>query len=428
MDDKDYNNSLETFHIEGVGDHQDGLHSDHHNHHHHHSHHHHSHRNNKRKKINISSRVGWTISVVLFVAFIVMIVLFQINKTSIPEPETPSNDPNCDALIVKVNNEEGVLVKEAVENFLSLDILNDANSQTLPSSFSNGEGRLDAQNPVSLSISLEEGEALLYKVELCDNDSFINASIDYLEPSFDTYEFQHLYASTTYYWRLTAYTSAGTQTATGQFKTANTPRILSIDGLSNVRDIGNWKTDSGKKIKQGLLIRGTDMDGTVESQYLLTAKGLSDMREIFGIKTDMDLRAQTAVSQDALGAGVKHKYYDMIEYDGIFTEAGKEKIGAIFADLADPDNYPIYLHCTYGLDRTGTVCYLLEALLGVSRGDCLRDYALSNKKYIANIQVVERGLEFYEGTTLKEQTESYLLSCGVNEYQINSIRKIFLGE
>jgi protein tyrosine/serine phosphatase len=85
------------------------------------------------------------------------------------------------------------------------------------------------------------------------------------------------------------------------------------------------------------------------------------------------------------------------------------------------------LHCTYGCDRTGTVCYLLEALLGVSRGDCLRDYGLSNLRP-ENIQAVENGLANYEGDTLKEQAESYLLSCGVSEYQINSIRNIFLGE
>ena len=99
----------------------------------------------------------------------------------------------------------------------------------------------------------------------------------------------------------------------------------------------------------------------------------------------------------------------------------------VFADLANPDNYPIYMHCTYGSDRTGIICYLLEAMLGVSRGDCLRDYGLSNLN-IAEIQFVENGLKAYKGNSLKEQVESYLISCGVSEYQINSIRNIYLGE
>jgi hypothetical protein len=69
----------------------------------------------------------------------------------------------------------------------------------------------------------------------------------------------------------------------------------------------------------------------------------------------------------------------------------------------------------------------LEALLGVSRGDCLKDYGLSNLD-IENIKLVEAGLQAYEGDTLKAQVESYLISCGVSEYQINSIRNIFLGD
>ena len=37
----------------------------------------------------------------------------------------------------------------------------------------------------------------------------------------------------------------------------------------------------------------------------------------------------------------------------------------------------IYFHCTIGTDRTGTMAYFLEGLLGVSEEDRLRDYDLS---------------------------------------------------
>ena len=169
------------------------------------------------------------------------------------------------------------------------------------------------------------------------------------------------------------------------------------------------------------------MDGAVESDYHLTNKGLVDMLEVFGIKTDLDLRTQSNLTQSALGSRVEHRYYDMVMYDSIFTDAGKEKVRMVFSDLANPDNYPIYLHCTYGCDRTGTICYLLEAMLGVSRGDCLRDYGLSNLP-ITSIMAVEQGLDNYPGETLKARAEAYLLDCGVSEYQIASIRNIFLGD
>ena len=412
--------------------HKSHHHRSHHSHHgshhgkHRGRHHHRSHKHNSKKKFKFTLKLGWMIVICTFILLFVFAVAiiddYRSNHSYIIGEEQSSSIIN-----VEVYNKEGVLVKDAVRKYLETDLLNPASTNILPSSFSNNEGRLDSQEPVALRLSVKEGFADLYKIELATNDSFENAQVSHLEASSGIHEFKHLCANTTYYYRVTVYTNNGVDSIIGHFKTADTPRILSIDGRSNVRDIGNWKTDSGKRIKQGLLIRGTEMDAAVESGYHLTNAGLVDMLEIFGIKTDIDLRAQTATSKDVLGSRVDHKYYDMVQYDGIFTEYGKEKVRMVFADLADPDNYPIYLHCTYGRDRTGTICYLLEALLGVSRGDCLKDYALSNSASV-NIKVVEDGLKAYEGDSLKEQVESYLLSCGVSEYQTSSIRNIFLGD
>lgn len=378
-------------------------------------------------------RLIFIIAIVLCATiFAVAALYFLFNKTDTGEdpfltsPDSTPTDTNT--LVVLVNNDDGILVKEAILKFLAVDISDDANYRILPGTFSKGDERLDIQVPVSLTLFLKEGNALSYKIELSDNESFTDATIGYLEAYTGTYEFEHLYADTTYYWRVTAYTNDGSETATGSFTTADTPRILTIDGLSNVRDIGGWMTDSGKKIKQGLLIRGTEADGAVESEYTLTDKGLSDMLDVLGIKTETDLRPKTDATRDIFGTSVQHKYYDMAQYEAIFTDAGKEKIRALFADLAEPGNYPMYMHCTYGLDRTGTVCYILEAMLGVSKGDCRRDYGLSNNTRVKALWPIEEGLEKYDGETLKEQAESYLLSCGVTESQIESIRNIFLED
>ncbi len=393
----------------------------------HHSHHHsHRHSSKKRKK-KVNKKLVWTLIAIMFILLVIFVFIAERKISLKPEDANQSSGTESEILTVEVINPEAVLVKNAVLKYVSADILNSYNTNIRPSDYSESDGRFDMQIPVSLKLSTKDASALMYKIETALNDAFENADVSYLEGPSGTYDFMHLYTNTEYYYRVTVYTNSRSEVLTGRFKTADTPRILSVDGVSNVRDIGNWKTDSGKRIKQGLLIRGTEIDGAVESIYHITNDGIMDMLGVYGIKTEMDLRGQSQLSSDALGARVEHTYYNMVMYDSIFTDEGKEKMRRIFADLADPENYPVYMHCTYGCDRTGTVCYILEAMLGVSKGDCMKEYGLSNL-YVANILTVENGLKEYHGNTLKEQAEAYLLSCGVSQFQIQSIRDIFLGE
>lgn len=339
---------------------------------------------------------------------------------------TNDNTQPSDVLNVELLNSDGIMVTEPVMRYMRFNILD--NTDMRIQDFADMNKRYDVEVPISLKLSTTEGDAVSYKIEYADNARFDNVSVDYLDASSGTYSFRHLKSSTKYYYRVTAYTANGIIVNDGTFETADFPRLLSIDGIYNVRDIGNWKTDTGARIKQGLLIRGTELDGAEYSAYHLTTKGVIDMLDTFKFKLDMDLRneADTPFGKDALGAGVEHKYYNSPMYAGIFEEEGKAIIYSIFKDLANPINYPIYLHCTYGCDRTGTVCYLLEALLGVSRVDCIRDYGLSNLD-INKILAVEDGLKVYgENLSLKEQVELYLIDCGLTMSEITTIRGFFL--
>jgi protein tyrosine/serine phosphatase len=92
----------------------------------------------------------------------------------------------------------------------------------------------------------------------------------------------------------------------------------------------------------------------------------------------------------------------------------------------------MYLHCTWGRDRTGTVVLLLQGLLNVSEEDMMLEYRLTG--YVTpsvatnnKMDIVFMQLKHYEGDTLQEKIINYLTTTvGVTQEEIASIQAIFL--
>lgn len=244
----------------------------------------------------------------------------------------------------------------------------------------------------------------------------------------------NLKTGTTYYYKVIV----GYEVFTGSFHTAESTRFISLPGVYNTRDIGGYTTIDGKKVKQGILIRGTEIDGlgVVSDGDSYFLKDKESVKE-FGFVLDMDLRSEIQFSanyKSRLGENVIHRIYaNSFLYKSIFTEEGKQAVKEVFTDLANPNNYPIYLHCTYGADRTGTTVFLLQGLLGISEKQMLDDYMLTglfSKGFENNSKIngIFGGLEEYNGETVNEKIENYLLSVGVTKEQIEMIRNIFLED
>ncbi len=207
------------------------------------------------------------------------------------------------------------------------------------------------------------------------------------------------------------------------------PRWLFVEGLSNFRDNGNWKTLDGRRTKQGLLYRGTEMD----IHHAITKAGRWTMVEELKIKTDLDLRGESIGSP--LGDKVQFLQVLAGPYQ-YFINNDKTKCKQIFDILADRENYPVYLHCWGGADRTGSIFFILNAMLGVAEEDLLLDFELTslsiwgersrNSELFHNF---ENALNAYGEAhdSVQVKATRYLLDCGVTEQQMEEIRSILVG-
>ncbi len=437
---------------DGSGEHRHG----HHHRHHHSRSHSHSHRHRSRshsrsstqkKKQNkfvkfLKKNRSVLVNIVACAVSVILIIIMAINNDrKITVQQQGSNAAGITQSMVNIEttiyNEKVSLVNQAV-----LYYFDEENSKTAAEVYKSCDGlkqKLDAGLPLKYSYSvlgLPIGvEIENVHFELSDSGKFDDAKRYSFEDDSQVIEIYHLKTGTKYFYRLSIALSSGdTIGTTGEFETEQSPRMLSIDGAVNVRDVGGWMTDSGKRIRQGLLYRGSELDGEVVPEYKLTEKGIWDMRGVLGVRFDMDFRQRDDSAEliSALGSDVKYKYYAINHYANIFNKFDGEKIRGIFSDLADANNYPMYMHCTYGRDRTGTVCYLLEALLGVSDKDLRRDYELSAFTY-SSVDMEEFtklivAIGMHEGNNTRERVEGYLLSIGVTAEEIANIRNVFLGE
>ena len=144
---------------------------------------------------------------VFFALWVILAGLWNSTENRPSDPQGGTSDTHF--LVVQLINEDGLLVKNAVKKYVLTDLTNPENADVIPSTFASGEGRLDAQVPVSLKLSVKTGEAYLYKIELADNSAFADAAVSYVEAPSGTYAFSHLLANTTYYYRVCAVNTQG---------------------------------------------------------------------------------------------------------------------------------------------------------------------------------------------------------------------------
>lgn len=297
--------------------------------------------------------------------------------------------------------------------------------------YAGGVDELSRPEPVTFTWS-DPAERGSFVLEISETEDFADP-LAYTVTG-ETAEVFNLKTGTTYYYRIDG-TDGVPLSETGVFVTDGSgPRNLYIDGVTNARDIGSYKTRTGNTVRQGMLIRCGKLDN-------ITDEGRYEMLENLGIRSEIDLRMAvkgetSRTGTGALGTDVNYFVCPM-DYHGTFLENflledNKAALKKVFEVLSDEDNYPICFHCSIGTDRTGFVAHIIEGLLGVEEEDIFRDYLFSNFGKIGSSRSVADiclkyplVFDLYRGKTLSEKIYNYLAEIiGVPTEQLDSFISI----
>ncbi len=223
-----------------------------------------------------------------------------------------------------------------------------------------------------------------------------------------------------------------------------TDRVLKLVGVLNARELGGLKTSDGKTIRRKVLLRtGKLQNATVETIDML--------KNEYKLNTIMDMRMsfERESAPNPVIEGVRDIHIKIFDETAIMGKMRMPPITDGF--LSNPDNlkyaikffeetggdgtlyvnmvedkmgqkgYGRYLellagntaregmlwHCSFGKDRTGIATAFILSLLGVSRGQILEDFLLTNETFADEIEESKLTLRKYLPD--KEKADIYAL-------------------
>lgn len=229
----------------------------------------------------------------------------------------------------------------------------------------------------------------------------------------------------------------------GTLKATDTLRMIKADSVNNVRDLGGLTCDGGY-INYNKLIRGGELNG--EHDINISQEDIATFKDVLNIKAELDLRGswELDLDTDDTSDDITSSAIDNVEYKNVAIEPYKNAVDLSFNYYTKTvsalkyifecvkNNKAVYFHCVSGADRTGTIAFIIEALLGVSQSDIDKDYELTSFTNEANIKRDRTSLAWtnlveyiksFDGDTLADKTASWLILAGFELDEINDFRK-----
>lgn len=434
---------------------------------------------------NVKKLKKWRILIAVFLAFVMSISLMcaVACESGNPQEEKPGPSPEqpFDPDSPGEPDDEGSTVERVEITDVGTDILLcdsvinqyfTSETQEEQIAVLKNHATITAENGgVPVRFSWKGNGSVKYTLYLSDNENFDNADTyvsSGLKTEIDVY---NLLPATTYYYKVEG-TRPGDCSDTLQFSTNSASiRYIVADGAANTRDIGGYKSNNGT-VNYGKIYRGSFAGGING----LTDDGRNTFEKELKIKTEIDLRKDAKQKSEYLSENVGYYKFDVGSYTDIFDVATRNsllptalrdstdkssEIKKFFEVLADESNYPVIIHCENGADSTGTMAFLINALLGVSEADLIKDFELSTFSKLSGARyrskmntdgtafddtgVMQNDSEAFvafgatinaleanygmEGKSLSYAVENYLTSyVGVSSEDIENVKKIMLSE
>ena len=400
----------------------------------------------------------------------------SVNGITLKTPEDTSMlTENCKAYIDDIRASIGDDTDPYKYHEISLNI-EDTTKGYLDTGDVNGQNRtVNGQIPnrsdksmgVDLKFEVEDGsEEVSYKVLVSDNENFEDAKE--IVTTGNSVNVNNLFVNTEYYWKVVA---GNKESAVGKFETGDYPRWMTCRsltgeedgrGIYNVRDLGGYMTESGKRVKQGLVYRGGEITTMTSSGHYNTITEVAkkafreDMGMVGGV--ELDLRGTSDIGDNYKACGfaengdIQYVMHAIKSYEETFTRTRSE-VAPIFEILKEADSKPVYFHCFGGADRTGTIGFLLNGLLGVSYEDLVIDFELTSYSSINNEHIRNHldghqhqydrwpalinqiktdttgGYAWDDNALLMDNIENFLVkACSVPQNTIDTIRDIMLED
>lgn len=204
-------------------------------------------------------------------------------------------------------------------------------------------------------------------------------------------------------------------------------RKISVDGLTNIRDLGGYKSSNGKEIRFGKIYRSENLynvtDEGMKSLEALELDKVIDFRgddeievhpdrmpssatyiqlpvtnpaelvELIPVEHQQEIRSSFVTGDFERFKEILNEYDINIEEGKLekyveFAELWNDEFSGFMHEILESNGKPILFHCEGGKDRTGFAATVFLLTLDVSLEDIKNDFLLTNEYNRENIEPI----------------------------------------